>query len=114
MEYENRTMHEVLRGSRFGLPEGKQYAGGYALRFDETDYYILKLWFQQERSYYIARLDEKKETYTIFGKRIIEDDNSVRFQNPVGYARETPKRTHLEIVMPDLARRYYMSLFPKQ
>lgn len=114
MNYSNRSQHEVIRGARNGFPDGKQYPAGYSLRFDGTNYYVLKLWIQQEKTYYINKNDENSEYYTVFSKKVIGADESVRFLNPIGFARGMPNKTHLEIVLPDFPRRYYMSLFPNQ
>ena len=112
MDLSNRTLHEVIRGSRFGLPEGKRYPGGYALHFDETNYYVLKLWFLPGITYYISKNNAEAECHTVYTKKIQEEDGSVRFQNPVGFARGMPNKEFLEVILPDLAKRYYMSLFP--
>ena len=113
MDYTNRTYHEVLRGQCGSLPSGKQYQAGYALRFEGVGYYLLKLWFQQERSYYIKKNDENSDYYSIFSKKEIQPNNEVRLLNPVGYARMTSTQDYLELILPDLPRRYYMSLFAK-
>ncbi|MGK5085728.1 hypothetical protein WDW37_20760 [Bdellovibrionota bacterium FG-1] len=115
MDFSNRTYHEVLRGARAGLPDGncKQYMAGYALRFEGVGYYVLKLWFQQERSYFIQKNQEDDDTYCVYSRKVLEGDGQVRFLNPVGYAKMTQNQESLEIVLPDLPRRYYMSLFAK-
>jgi hypothetical protein len=112
MDFSNRTKYAVIRGSRYGLSEGKQYPAGHALQFEGTVYYVLKLWFQPNVTYFISKNDEESQFHTVFTKKIQEEDGSVRFQNPVGYARGLPDKEHLEIVLPDFSRRYYMSLFP--
>jgi hypothetical protein len=113
MDYTNRTYHEVIRGSRFGLTEGRQYPAGYALRFEGTSYYVFKLWFQQERSYFIRKNEENSDYYTVFSKKEVQPDNSARLLNPVGFARMNPAKEHLEVILPDFPSRYYMSLFAK-
>ena len=114
MDYSNRTKHEVIRGSRFpGVPEGKQYPAGHALHFEGTNYYVLKLWFQQERTYYVSKNNEESDYYTVYAKKV-DGEGSVRFQNPIGFARGIPQKTHLEIILPDFPKRYYMSLFPSE
>jgi hypothetical protein len=114
VDYTNRTKHEVIRGARFGFPQGRQYPAGYALHFDGTDYYVLKLWFQQERTYYISKNNEESDYYTVYSKKVQEAGDSVRFQNPIGFARGIPQKTHLEVVLPDFPKHYYMSLFPEE
>ena len=113
MEYTNRTYHEIMRGSQFNLAEVTQHRAGYALRFEGCNYYVMKLWFQQERSYFIRKNDENSDYYSVFGKKEMQPDNSVRLTNPIGYAKMTPDKEYLEINLPDLPRRYYMSLFAK-
>lgn len=113
MDYTNRTYHEVLRGSRMGLSDGRQYPAGYALRFSETNYYVLKLWIQQEKSYYISKNNENSDYYTIYGKKETNTGSNMRLVNPVGYARMTPNKEYLEIILPDFPNQYYMCLFAK-
>lgn len=113
MDYTNRTYHEVYRGSRSTLPDGKQYTAGYALRFNGVNYYVLKIWCQQERSYFIKKNNEELDYHTVYSKKEIQSDNSVRLLNPIGFARMTADKEYLEIILPDFACRYYMSLFTK-
>jgi hypothetical protein len=113
MDYANRTYHEIFRGSRSDLADGKQFQAGYALRFDGTVYYVMKLWFQQERSYFIKKNDGNSDCYSVFGKKEVQPDKSVRLLNPLGHARMTEDKEYLEIILPDLPRRYYMTLFSK-
>ena len=69
MDYTDRTYHEVVRGSKERLPDGKQFRAGYALRFEGCNYYVLKLWFQQERSYFIKKNDDRSGQYSVYGKK---------------------------------------------
>lgn len=111
--FSDRTKHEVVRGSRQSGLEGKTFPAGHALHFEGTEYFVLKLWFQQERTYFISKNHGSDEVYTVFGKKAQQEgETQVRFQNPIGFARVNEQKTHLEIVLPDLPRRYYMSLFP--
>lgn len=112
MDYSNRKKHEVIRGTRFGLEGTKRYPAGHALFFEGTNYYVLKLWFQPERIYFISRNGDSGDSYTIYGRKNDDRSDQVSFQNPIGYARGMQDKTHLEIVLPDLPKRYYMSLFP--
>ena len=107
-----RTKHDVVRTARYGGLEGRTYPAGYALHFDGTNYFVLKLWFQCDRTYFISKNQGTGDQYTVFGRKIEEEGVPARFLNPIGFAHTNEQMTHLEIVLPDLPKRYYMSLFP--
>jgi hypothetical protein len=114
MDYKNRTLHQVVRGSRFGLEYGREYPAGHALHFEGTSYYILKLWVLQERTYYIIRNHDGSPNYTVFAKKAQKSEGNSFFQNPIGFATPLLESAHLEITLPDLPKKYYLKLFPSK
>lgn len=112
MERSDRTKHTVLRGSPVGLEQGREYQAGYTLVFSNSNYYILKLWCMEHRSWYMSPNRDGSGSFTVFGKKVTSETGEVYFQNPVGLARPYGDDAHIEIVLPDFPRRYYMSLFP--
>ena len=100
-----RTKHDVVRTTRFGGLEGRTFPAGHALHFDGTDYFVLKLWFLYDRTYFICRNQASADQYTVYGRKVQEEGVPVRFLNPVGFAHTNEQKTHLEVVLPDLPRR---------
>lgn len=109
---EKRIKYDVMRGGRMGQIEDPRYLAGYALSFEGVNYFVLKFWFQPERTYFICPNGKETGHYTIYSRRIGPPGGAASFQNPIGNARPAEDRFHLELILPDFPRRYYLNLQP--
>src|ERR1700751_186457 len=97
-DYSDRTKHDVVMGTKENGALANTRIAGHALNFLGTSYFLLKLWERPKDTYFVAKNRDDEANYTVFAKRI-EDGSTVRFQNPVGYARlRDDLKTHLEVV----------------
>lgn len=105
--------YEVFRGREVnGRLMGLRICG-YAFHNEGENFYRLKLFLLPEVTYYISK--NQGAGYTIFAKAACNDDGSIVFQNPVGFAKLLDSvRTHLYVKFPDLGSHMYMSLFPNE
>jgi len=85
---------------------------GHALKFDGTDYYVLKLWFLYGFTYFLVKNRADQTRYTLFTRKVDTPDG-VRFQNPIGSASNRHDlKDYLEIKIPIFREGIFMSLFP--
>lgn len=112
MEKESmRTKHDIYVGSVVSGQLEQSFDIGYAFKYDDLDYYILKLWPLPGATYYLAK-NRDGDRYTVFAK-ILTDGSSVKFQNPVGYGLlSSDLKDYIEICLRFPKQRVYMSLYP--
>ena len=112
METENlRTKHDIYVGNVGTDQLEQRFDIGYAFKYDDVDYYILKLWPLPGATYYLAK-NRDGDRYTVFSK-ILTEGSGVRFQNPVGYGVLRPElKDYVEICLRFPKQRVYMSLYP--
>ena|ERR1700733_4984042 len=113
MEYENtRLKHDIFVGQAEvnGALEG-EFQIGYAFKYQDQDYYLIKLWPFPGGTYYLSK-NRDNERYTVFSK-LVETTSGIKFQNPVGYAQLIPDmKDYVEICLRLPKQRVYMSLYP--
>lgn len=109
-----------MYGSRYELVVGRKLnhqlvntlATGQCFLNEGDDFYTVKLMMFPGQTYYMVKNRNSSDRYTIFAK-IIRDEKSVKFQNPVGSGRLTEElSTHMELYFPVLRSQMYMCLFP--
>lgn len=112
MEVEaNRSKHDIYVG-QLGTAQLEQvFDIGYAFKYDDLNYYILKLWPLPGSTYYLSK-NRDGSNYTVFSKMISSSDG-VKFQNPVGYGVLRPDlKDYVEICLRFPKQRVYMSIYP--
>lgn len=113
MEIEtNKTKHDVFVGNQVGQKlEGALHIG-YALKYENLKYYILKLWPFPNVTYYLSMNRDSSDKFTIFTKKV-ENESGEHFQNPVGYAvLRGDLKEYLEINLRLPKQKVYMSIYP--
>lgn len=107
------TKFEIVSGKNYeGSLHGAKYAG-VAHYKDEKEYYKMHLNIFPNITYFIKR-NRSGDAYTIFSK-MINTDQGVRFNNPVGHAKILENlKTHLSIRFDVLNLSLFMSLFPSE
>ena len=108
----NCKRYDIFRGRELnGHLTGLRLAG-FAFQNENENFYRVRLMFFPDNIYYISK--NQGADYTIFSKMVVQEDEKVIFQNPVGFARimETI-RTHIYVRFPDLSSHMFMSLYPK-
>lgn len=107
-----RTKHSVYVGNQVGQSLENEFDIGYALKYENLPYYILKVWSFPNVTYFVNPNRDSCEKLTIFTKKI-EDENGVRFQNPVGYGVcRTDLKEYLEVNLRFPKQKLYMSVYP--
>ena len=78
---------------------------------EEKSLYILRL-AHLPMSYFIQKNRENEEQFTVFA-RIVNHDKSFKLTDPIGKASLLSElKDYMEISIPMLPRKIYMSLFP--
>lgn len=107
----NNNRYEIYRGREVNGQLVGLRLSGYAFQNEGEAYYRVKLLLFPENLYFLSK--NQGSGYTIFSKMVTNEDGSVVFQNPVGFAKLMDGiRTHLYVRFPDLASHMFMSLFP--
>lgn len=110
----NRSKHDIFVGNQIGQKLEGKFNIGYALKYENAKYYILKLWPYPNVTYFLSANRDSHDKFTIFTKKI-ENENTVQFQNPVGYAiLRSELKEYLEINLRLPKQRLYMSVYPTQ
>jgi hypothetical protein len=108
----NATRYELVIGRRDGGKLGNTLATGHSFLNEGDAFYTLKLMMFPGQTYYMVKNRNSSDRYTIFAK-IIREENSVRFQNPVGSGRLTDDlASHMELYFPVLRSQMFMCLYP--
>lgn len=112
MENESiRVKHDIFVGQVNDGDLSESFHIGFALKYENVDHYIVKLWPLPGATYYLAK-SRDGDKYTVFTKKI-DTEFGIKFQNPVGYAvMKTDLKEYLEISLRFPRQRIYMSLFP--
>jgi len=94
-----------------GSIENKLTAGK-AYYHEDQDYYIVRF-TTFPFSYYMKRNHSANTSYTLYSRKLTQDDGSLRFTLPVGkaYLNEELK-SHLRIEIPLLRIKAFMQLHP--
>ncbi len=107
----SRVKHDIFVGQAASGVLSESFHIGYALKYDDVDYYIVKLWPLPGTTYYLAK-SRDGEKYTVFTKKV-DGEFGMKFQNPVGYAVMKPElKEYLEIFLRFPRQRLYMSVYP--
>ena len=97
-----RTKHDLYVGNASTDQLEQNFNIGYAFKYDDLDYYLLKLWPLPGTTYYLGR-NREGDRYTVFSK-IITENGGVRLQNPIGYGVLRPDlKDYIEICLRDRA-----------
>ena len=106
-----RLKHDIFVG-QVGSDQLEQVFNiGYAFKYDDLNYYIIKLWPLPGTTYYLAK-NRDGDRFTVFSK-MLNGVEGVKFQNPVGYAVLRPElKDYIEICLRFPKQRIYMSLYP--
>jgi len=109
---ENRTKHELVTGVKQNGKIIRTYIAGNAYLYEGSDYYVVNLLLFPEKNLFVKKDAASRDKYTVFA-RCYKQDGKFHFKSPVGnaYLNEDLK-THLEIYLPLLSRRIFMSLYP--
>ena len=108
-----RVKHEIYVGLLTGKELREPFSIGYALKYDNSDYYIIKLWPLPGATYYMAKSRDGSK-YTLFAKKI-ESELGVKFQEPIGFAMMNPEvKEYIEIFLRFPRQRVFMSVFPSK
>jgi len=111
--YINRTKFEISTGKKVDGRLLYSKAQGYALQFEGSPYFVVRLWIF-EKELYLVRTRDDEMRYTVFAKKVQEGEQ-VRFQSPVGKGRITEElKSHLEIYLELLSKPIFMNLFPSE
>jgi len=106
-----RSKHDIYVGQPSGNELRESFHIGFALKYDDVDYYIVKLWPLPGATYYLSK-SRDGEKYTVFAKKL-DTDTGVKFQNPVGYAvNPMGLKDYIEISLRFPRQRVYMSVYP--
>lgn len=106
-----RVKHDIYVGHVSGDDLNDVFSIGYALKYEDVDYYIVKLWPLPGANYYLAKSRDGGK-YTVFTKRV-DTEMGVKFQNPIGYAVMRPDlKEYFEIFLRFPRQRLYMSVYP--
>jgi hypothetical protein len=106
-----RVKHDIFVGQVVGEDLGDAFNIGYALKYEDAEYYIVKLWPLPGTTYYLAK-SRDGEKYTVFTKKL-DGEFGVKFQNPVGYALMRPElKEYIEVFLRFPRQRVYMSVYP--
>lgn len=109
-----------MNGTRYELVIGRKNAGkllntlatGQCFLNEGEAFYTLKLMMFPGQTYYMVKNRSSSDRYTIFSK-IVREENSVKFQNPIGSGRLTDDlASHMELYFPVLRSQMYMCLYP--
>lgn len=105
----------VYTGFREGANIQHELQAGEAYEVDneKKPYYIVKMWsFPKEVFYLVANKNENESRYTLFAKKIGNDEEPT-FRRPVGFGFISKElKRHLEIQFTFPRQRVFMSLFP--
>ncbi len=108
----NATRYDLVIGRRTGKQLVNTLATGQCFMNEGDGFYTLKLMMFPGQTYYLVKNRNSTDRYTIFAK-LYREDNSVRFQNPVGSGRLVEDlATHMELYFPVLRSEMYMCLYP--
>ncbi|MGE0528918.1 MAG: hypothetical protein AB7G93_00910 [Bdellovibrionales bacterium] len=106
-----RVKHDLFVGQVAGGELVDSFHIGFALKYEDADHYIVKLWPLPGATYYLAK-SRDSDKYTVFTKKI-EGEYGVKFQNPVGFAlMRSELKEYIEIFLRFPRQRLYMSLYP--
>lgn len=113
MEIEtNKVKHDVFVGNQVGQKLDGAFHIGYALKYENLKYYILKLWPFPNVTYYLSVNRDSSDKFTIFTKKV-ENESGEHFQNPVGYAvLRGDLKEYLEVNLRLPKQKVYMSIYP--
>ncbi len=107
-----RTKHDVFVGNQIGQKLEGVFHIGYALKYENLKYYILKLWPFPSTTYYLSANRDAHDKFTIFTKKV-DGENGEHFQNPIGYAiLRGELKEFLEINLRMPRQKIYMSIYP--
>lgn len=106
-----RMKHDIYVGTPSGDELSDSFNIGFALKYEDSDYYIVKLWPLPGATYFLGK-SRDGEKYTVFTKKI-DTELGVKFQNPVGYAvMRSELKEYFEIFLRFPRQRLYMSVYP--
>lgn len=107
----SRLKHDIFVGFMNGNELTESFPIGYALKFDDADYYVVKLWPLPGATYYLAKCRDGSK-YTIFTKKV-DMETGVKFQNPIGFASMRDEvKDYIEMFIRYPRQRLFMSVFP--
>ena len=107
----SRIKHDIFVGFMNGTTLTEAFPIGHALKFDDADYYVVKLWPMPGVTYYLAK-NRDGGKYTIFTKKIVSE-LGVKFQNPIGFASMRDEvKEYVELFIRYPRQRLFMSVFP--
>lgn len=110
----NRTKHDVFVGNQIGQKLEGSFNIGYALKYENLKYYILKLWPFPNVTYYLSANRDVHDKFTIFTKKV-DNENGEHFQNPIGYAiLRGELKDFVEINLRLPRQKLYMSIYPSK
>ncbi len=104
----------IYTGYREGqnLKHIQQAGEAYSVEGTSKPFYIVKMWAHPRDVFYLANNMNEDGTYTLFAKKIGEENNPI-FRRPVGFGFLSPDlKQHLEIQFTFPRQRVFMSLFP--
>ena len=108
----NKMKHDVFVGTQVGQKLESALHIGYALKYENLKYYILKLWPFPNVTYYLSMNRDSQDKFTVFTKKIEKEDGE-HFQNPVGYAvLRGDLKEYLEVNLRLPKQKVYMSIYP--
>lgn len=86
---------------------------GHVLVWPTTSYYLVKLWMFGGQSYFLSASQNNPRKYTLFAKKQVGPDGSVKLQNPIGHGvvnEEMPE--YIELRLKLLGRSVFVNLIP--
>lgn len=106
------TRYDLVIGRREGQTLANTLATGQCFLNDGDSFYTVKLMMFPGQTYYLVKNRSSTDRYTVFAK-IIREQDSVKFQNPVGSGKLSDDlSSHMELYFPVLRSQMFMCLFP--